>query len=71
MEELFDTRALSLGHVRAITRGMYEVAKVDEVHATELILLREFTKRARKTPAGTRTSTKSLQQSLTGTRFAK
>jgi uncharacterized membrane protein YebE (DUF533 family) len=42
MDEFFNTVNLGLNHVQIIIRGMYAVAKADEVHQTELILIREF-----------------------------
>ncbi|MDB4989979.1 MAG: hypothetical protein JWN04_5157 [Myxococcaceae bacterium] len=33
---------LGLNHVQVLVRGMYSVARCDGVHATELVLLREF-----------------------------
>jgi uncharacterized membrane protein YebE (DUF533 family) len=42
MENLFDPTQLGLNHVQVIVRGMIAVAQSDEVHATELVLVREF-----------------------------
>jgi tellurite resistance protein len=33
---------LSINHIQAIVRGMYEVAKTDGVHNTELVMMRGF-----------------------------
>jgi tellurite resistance protein len=36
------TQGLGINHVQVMVQGMYELAKIDGVHATELVMLREF-----------------------------
>jgi len=42
MQTLFESIDLGLNHVQIMVRGMFAVAQCDGVHATELVLLREF-----------------------------
>ncbi len=42
MDDFFSTTELGLNHIQIIIRGMYAVAKADDVHQTELVMIRGF-----------------------------
>jgi len=42
MKDIFESVDLGLNHLQVIIRGMYAVAKADDVHQAELVMLREF-----------------------------
>ena len=44
--------SLNLNQVQVIVQGMYAIAKCDEVHQTELVLLREFYENCRQDSQG-------------------
>lgn len=48
MPAFLDQVTLGLNHVQVLVRGMYSVARCDGVHATELVLLREFYESCRR-----------------------
>jgi uncharacterized membrane protein YebE (DUF533 family) len=47
-----DEVTLGLNHVQVLVRGMYSIARSDGVHATELVLLREFYEGCRRDVSG-------------------
>jgi uncharacterized membrane protein YebE (DUF533 family) len=52
MTTFIDNVTLGLNHVQVLVRGMYSVARSDGVHATELVLLREFYESCRRDVQG-------------------
>jgi tellurite resistance protein len=52
MDDFFESVDLGLNHVQVIIQGMYKVAKSDDVHATELVMLRQFYDACREEVSG-------------------
>lgn len=52
MDEFFKSEDLGLNHVQVIIRGMYTVAKSDDVHQTEIVMLRQFYDACREEVSG-------------------
>jgi tellurite resistance protein len=52
MDDFFSSVDLGLNHVQVIIRGMYAVAKSDDVHQTELVLIRQFYEACREDVSG-------------------
>lgn len=52
MDEFFKNVDIGLNHVQVIIRGMYKVAKSDDVHQTELVMLRQFYDACREEVSG-------------------
>jgi len=52
MDDFFSSVDLGLNHVQVIIRGMYAVAKSDDVHQTELVLIKQFYDACREDVSG-------------------
>lgn len=42
MFSTFNTGNLNIAHIQTIVRGMYAVARADDVHTTELVMIKNF-----------------------------
>ena len=62
MEMFFDPMELSLNHIQIIVRAMYELAEADQVHHTEMVLLKEFYESCRQDVNGLTDFNELIQQ---------
>ncbi len=52
MQSFFGSADIGLNHVQVMVRGMYALAQSDGVHATELVMLRDFYNACREDAEG-------------------